>query len=105
MDWSPDETQLVFAKTGAGSTVVNGEIASIYSIKTLDIATGEEKTLLQVDHGSLIGNLSWSPDGDFIVYSLNVDGGNAQIWWLEVATGKTGPITNTINGYGATWRK
>ena len=105
MDWSPDETQLVFARTGAGSKVVDGEISAIYSIKTLDIATGEEKTLLQVDHGNLAGDLSWSPDGDFIVYSINVDGGGAQVWWLEVATGKTGPITNTINGYGATWRK
>ena len=105
MDWSPDETQLVFARMGAGNTVVDGEIASIYSIKTLDIATGEEKTLLQVDQGNLIGDLSWSPDGDFIVYSLNVDGGGAQVWWLEVATGKTGPITNTTNGYGATWQK
>ena len=105
MDWSPDETQLVFAERGSGSAVISGEIESIYSIKLLDIATGEKKLLLRVDHGSLLSNLSWSPDGAFIVYSLNVSGSGAQVWWLEVATGQTGPITNTINGYAASWRK
>ena len=105
LDWSPDETQLVIAEMGSGSAVINGEIESIYTIKTLDVATGQTENLLRVDHGSLVANLSWSPDGAFIIYSLNLDGGGAQIWWLEVATGQTGPITNTINGYAASWRK
>ena len=104
VDWSPDETQLVMAELGGGSAVINGEIESVYTIKTLDLATGERRPLLRVDHGQLLPNLSWSPDGAFIIYSLRTDGG-AQVWWLEVATGQTGPITNTINGFGATWRK
>lgn len=106
LDWSPDETQLVIAEMGSGSAVINGEIESIYTIKLLDVATGQTENLLRVDHGSLIANLSWSPDGEFIIYSLNLDdGGGAQIWWLEVATGQTGPITNTISAYAASWRK
>jgi hypothetical protein len=104
-DWSPDETQLVIAEMGSGSAVISGEIKDIYTIKILDLATGQAENLLRVDHGSLIGNLSWSPDGDFIIYSLNTSGNGAQVWWLEVATGQTGPITNTINGYAASWRK
>lgn len=105
VDWSPDETQLVIAERGSGSAVVNGEIERIYTIKLLDVATGQAENLLRVDHGTILPNLSWSPDGAFIIYSLNLDGGGAQIWWLEVATGNTGPITNTVNGYAATWRK
>ncbi len=106
VDWSPDETQLVIAEQGSGSAVINGEIENIYTIKLLDVATGQAENLLRVDHGSMVANLSWSPNGAFIIYSLNLDGGGgAQIWWLEVATGKTGPITNTINGYAASWRK
>ncbi len=104
-DWSPDETQLVIAEMVSGSAVISGEIKNIYTIKILDLATGQAGNLLRVDHGSLVGNLSWSPDGDFITYSLNTSGNGAQVWWLEVATGQTGPITNTINGYAATWRK
>ncbi len=106
VDWSPDETQLVIAEQGSGSAVINGEIESIYTIKLLDLATGRTENLLRVDHGSMVANLSWSPDGEYIIYSMNLnDGGGAQVWWLEVATGQTGPITNTINGYAASWRK
>lgn len=106
LDWSPDETQLVIAEMGSGSAVIDGEIVSIYTIKLLDVATGQAENLLRVDHGTMVSNLSWSPDGAFIIYSLNLDdGGGAQIWWLEVATGKTGPITNTISAYAASWRK
>lgn len=106
LDWSPDETQLVIAELGSGSAVINGEIESIYTIKLLDVATGQTENLLRVDHGNVQPNLSWSPDGAFIIYSLNLDdGGGAQIWWLEVATGQTGPITNTVSAYAASWRK
>ena len=106
LDWSPDETQLVIAEQGSGSAVINGEIKNIYTIKLLDLATGRTENLLRVDHGSIVANLSWSPDGEFIIYSLNLsDGGGAQVWWLDAATGQTGPITNTINGYAASWRK
>ena len=105
MDWSPDETRLVFAERGSGSALIDGEIQGIYGIKLLDVATGRKQLLLRVDHGNLIPNLSWSPDGEFIVYSVVVSGGAEQVWWLEVATGATGPITTAVDGYGATWRK
>ncbi len=104
LDWSPDESTLVFAEVVSSSGIINSEDVVIYAIKTLDIATGQTELLLQADHGDLLPNLSWSPDGDFIIYSMNTEQG-AQIWWLEVATGTTGPITNTTNGYAVTWRK
>ncbi|WKN42353.1 hypothetical protein [Tunicatimonas pelagia] len=104
LDWSPDGTQLVFAETVSSSGIINSEDVVIYAIKTLDIATGQIDLLLQADHGTLVPNLSWSPDSDFIVYSIDTEQG-LQVWWLEVATGKTGPITNATNGYAASWRK
>ncbi len=53
VDWSPDETQLVIAEMGSGSAVINGEIEHIYTIKILDLATGQSENLLRVDHGNM----------------------------------------------------
>lgn len=105
VDFSPDGSQLVFAESAGGVTLVNGELKTMFTISTLDLATGTVKPLLNVDHGTLSNNLSWSPDGNFILYTLGITEERSQIWWLEVVTGKTGPLTTTIDASFAYWQK
>ncbi|MBM1105600.1 PD40 domain-containing protein [Aurantibacter crassamenti] len=107
VDWSPDGNSLVFMERGGdfvGSTYAK-------AIKTINITTGKIKELVLVDHGSAYPNVSWSNDGNYIIYSLFIPSkadsnlGNNQIWWVEIATSKTGPITTNINAFGGTFRK
>jgi Tol biopolymer transport system component len=52
--------------------------------------------LLLVDFGESIGAPTWSPDGRYILYDLSISDTEAETWWLEVATGKTGRLTANI---------
>jgi len=111
VDWSPDGTSLVFMQRGGDVLEFGDSSEWAYSIKTLNLTTGKVTDHVLIDHGKAYPNLSWSKDGNYIIYSLFIPSeadpsrGNDQIWWLELATGKTGPITNTINAYGGTFRK
>ena len=60
------------------------------------------RLLLLGDHGA-IADPVWSPDGAFIVYSLERDG-KRDLWWLNVATGDTGPLTTDGLSHSADWR-
>lgn len=107
VDWSPDGNSIVFMERGGD--VVGSDYAE--AIKTLDLSTGKVNELVLVDHGVAYPNVSWSNDGNFIIYSLFIptksdpSKGYNQIWWVEIATGKTGPITTNINAYGGTFRR
>lgn len=66
---------------------------------------GKPRMLLLTDHGQLSGRPAWSPDGKYILYTLYTDAGNApNIWWLNVQTGETGPMTNDGLSRDAHWR-
>ncbi|MEO1485580.1 MAG: hypothetical protein AAFU57_07535 [Bacteroidota bacterium] len=105
VDWSPDGNKLVFAEKGNGAGFINGSFQTFYTIKTLDVNTNKVEVLLLVDHGMLSTNLSWSPDGQYIFYSLTQASEQTKIWWLEVATGRTGPLTTKIDAASAYWLK
>jgi len=105
VDWSPDGNKLVFAEKGNGAGFINGSFQTFYTIKTIDVNTDEVEVLLLVDHGMLSTNLSWSPDGKYVFYSLTQASEQTKIWWLEVATGRTGPLTTKIEATSAYWLK
>jgi hypothetical protein len=65
---------------------------------------GNPRMLLFADHGRAIGSLSWSPNGAYLVYTLERFDGRTDIWWLDVATGATGPVTTDGNALEASWR-
>ena len=54
------------------------------------------------DHGRL-SSPSWSPDGKYIVYTLYANG-KSDLWWLDVASGATRPITQDGQSLQAHWR-
>ena len=96
LDWSPDGQHLVMAeKEGFG--IVNNRFEEAYALKVLDIATGKARTILHINQGTLQQDLNWSPDGNFILYTLKMENGDFQIWWATVKERTTGPITNTIS--------
>ncbi|WP_322487272.1 hypothetical protein [Chloroflexus sp.] len=59
------------------------------------------RMLLFADHGRTISHLSWSPDGVYLVYTLERFDGRTDIWWLDAASGATGPITTDGNTFAA----
>ena len=61
------------------------------------------RMILLADHGSVAYPV-WSPDGTYIAYSLQ-NGLKSDIWWLDVATGATGPITSDGLSTKASWRR
>ncbi|TPN81229.1 PD40 domain-containing protein [Aquimarina algicola] len=105
VDWSPDGKEILFAEKGNGANINNGELSTFYTIKTLNTETNKVTPLLAIDHGQLRTNLSWSPDGNYILYSLTKNSEKTEIWWFEVSSKKTGPLTNTINAFSGYWKK
>jgi hypothetical protein len=64
------------------------------------------RQLLLADHGG-IDHLAWSPDGNYLLYTLYTPQGNRSlrnVWWLNVATGATGPVTTDGLSLNANWR-
>ena len=89
-------------ETGGKFIDFNGSQIYANGIKVLDLNTGKKREITLVDFGEIDPMLSWSNDGRYIFYSVRLLSGQKQIWWSEVATGATGPITNTINAFAAT---
>ncbi len=105
VDWSPDGNSLVFAETIGGVTLVDGSLQNMFTISIIDIQNNTATPLLNVDQGRLGTNLSWSPDGNYILYTVYSSNTQSKLWWLEVATGKTGPLTTSLNAASGYWRK
>ncbi|HYN89727.1 MAG TPA: hypothetical protein VER55_14430 [Ardenticatenaceae bacterium] len=64
------------------------------------------RMLLLADHGT-VRQLTWSPDGRYLLYTLATEVENEfheDIWWLDVTTGQTGPITTDGLSDQADWR-
>ena len=102
--WSPDNTQFATVRDVAGYHYnANGTRAFHDAIMLFDRATLVGKSVLLVDHGTEPANLTWSPNGKYLLYSL-FEGNNVDIWWLDVTSGKTGKVTTNGASIAANWR-
>lgn len=64
------------------------------------------RMLLLADHGRSIGRVRGSPDGAYLKstpWTACFDG-RSDIWWLEVSSGATGPVTSDGAWVEAAWR-
>ena len=102
--WSPDSRFFVTARfvegfhyDGAGQSQYN--TALMLFDRT---APDNPRQLVLIDFGQYIGAPTWSPDGRFVLYTLYRSANDAETWWADVATGKTGLLTGDI--VDVSWR-
>lgn len=101
--WAPDGNRFAVVRvtTSPSSDARDRTFAiMLYDLQRLN----NPRMLLFADHGRLISSLSWSPDGAYLVYTLERLDGRTDIWWLDVATGATGPVTRDGVALEAAWR-
>lgn len=99
--WSPDGGRLAVLSQAPLELYIDGSLNFGSSIKVVNLSSSETTEILSIDHGFAYPRLVWLNGGEYIVYSIRLTtNGQDQLWWLEVATGKTGPITNTISAAG-----
>ena len=101
--WAPDGGRFAVVRvTTSPSADVSDRTFAImlYDLQRLD----NPRMLLFADHGRLISSLSWSPDGAYLVYTLEQFDGRTDIWWLDVSTGATGSVTTDGVALEAAWR-
>jgi hypothetical protein len=66
------------------------------------------RVLLIADDGGISGaidDFTWSPDGRYVLYTLYESADAANVWWLDVATGATGRVTNDGASVSVDWRQ
>lgn len=63
------------------------------------------RMLLLADHGMSASARMFSPDGKYVFYTLASSGGKgSNVWWLNVATTETGPVTSDGLILDVDWR-
>jgi hypothetical protein len=101
--WAPDGRRFAVVRlTTSPSADVSERTFAImlYDRQNLD----NPRMILFADHGRSVSSLSWSPDGAYLVYTLERFDGRSDIWWLDVSSGATGPVTTDGQALEAAWR-
>lgn len=102
--WSPDGTQFVTVRNISGFHYDDsGQYTVHYAIMRFTRGDPLGRQVLLVDQGSAPGSLSWSPDGNLLLYTL-YQGAGADIWWLDLRSGATGRLTSGGAAAAADWR-
>ena len=105
--WSRDATQFVtIRRVGGGSTFYGNQAIMLHD----PINNENDRTLVVVDYPrKIINKPTWSPDGKYVLFTVQTptdkpDRVTANIWWVDVATGDAGQITNDGQSLSPDWR-
>ncbi len=108
--WAPDGRHFVTAREidgyrfGANGFAIRNEAVILHDRDDLE----NPRVLLIVDQGGIsdaIDDFTWSPDGRYVLYALYESTDAANVWWLDVATGATGRVTNDGASVSVDWRQ
>jgi hypothetical protein len=108
--WAPDGRHFVTAREiggwryDGGGSVVRSEAVMLHDRTDLQ----NPRVLLIADHGGISGAIdefTWSPDGEYVLYTIHESADAANVWWLEVASGTTGRITTDGASVSVDWRQ
>jgi Tol biopolymer transport system component len=102
--WHPDGRRFATIRpTGSYRYDADGNASRNQALMLFDRQNlASPRMLLLADHGG-IRHPTWSPDGTYLIYTL-IHASATDIWWLDVATGATGPITTDGLSSDANWR-
>jgi Tol biopolymer transport system component len=101
--WAPDGRRFAVVRlTTSPSADVSERTFAIMLYERQNL--NNPRMILFADHGRSVSSLSWSPDGAYLVYTLERFDGRSDIWWLDVSTGATGPITTDGQARDVAWR-
>ena len=107
--WAPDGRHFVTARRMGGlrydadGFAVRNEAVLLHDRDDLE----NPRVLLIADHGGFsdaIDDFTWSPDGRYVLYGLYEATNAANVWWLDVATGATGRVTDDGASVAVDWR-
>lgn len=101
--WAPDGKHFVTIRSTAGQTYVDGNWRTNQALMLFDRSNIRAGRMLLLADNGYLRDPAFSPDGTFVIYTLVTDRGK-DIWWLNVATGATGPLTRDGISYDADWR-
>jgi len=108
--WAPDGRHFVTAREMGGyrfdanGLAIRNEAVMLHDHEDLQ----NPRVLLIADHGGISGaidDFTWSPDGRYVLYTLYESADAANVWWLDVATGATGRVTNDGASVSVDWRQ
>lgn len=102
--WAPDGQHFVTVRpTGSSRYEEDGDSVRNEALMLFDRNDLAKPRMLLLGDLGYLSHPAWSPDGKYVVYTLG-QGNRSDIWWLEVATGATGPITTDGLSRDAHWR-
>ena len=108
--WAPDGRHFVTAREirgyryGANGFAYRSEAVLLHDRDDLE----NPHVLVIADQGGTSGaidDFTWSPDGRYVLYTLFEDADAANVWWLDVATGATGRVTDDGTSASVDWRQ
>ncbi|MGQ9527108.1 MAG: hypothetical protein ACUVUA_04975 [Chloroflexus sp.] len=101
--WSPDGRRFAVVRdTVSPSADASERVTAIMVYDRDNLALPRQ--VLFADHGRSVRSISWSPNGAYLAYTLEQANDQSDIWWLEIASGATGPITTDGVSFAASWR-
>jgi hypothetical protein len=102
--WSPEGSRFVTIRKVDGYHLdQGGNTVAHYGLMLFSRGDPLGRQILLIDQGGSPGNLTWSADGNIVLYTL-FQGQGADIWWADVRTGATGPLTEGGVSGAPSWR-